>query len=479
MVTSRLQRDLPLYNRWWRSDEPPTEDGTPYRETRRSDYENHLQGARDDRFYALIGANGSGKTTTLYQIVHDLIAHDQVPPEHIVYVPLENPLYPLESDRFLLDVHEWYKSYVRRRVSTEDSSTYFLFDDIHWVDGWVEQVQDLLDRDSSAHVVITLPTGIPAVNDFRESNYAAGNSILLPPKFYDFSRFVAEVPAADKGDYVYPLRKALGNDRAVDLPTVVDEYLTLHDRLDVDGVDFPSLVDDYLHNSGLRPTDDQGLSAIKQTLELAVYRDVRRFHQIEHPGDLYTLCVLVAQEPVREFRFSKLTDQLNTDRRTIRKYLNILEEFFILSPSYKWDYERHRGLRMYLRDPQFVSALTLLSDGDAAPTTDEHRRKLIHSVAYDHLRRLSFYLNDYTDTPVTYWDEAGETVEYVLDANGKPVPVALTTRRGEDTATSAMHACLDATDAPHGVVAGQDIRQPFINNDGILRLPLWMLLYTC
>ena len=242
-----------------------------------------------------------------------------------------------------------------------------------------------------------------------------------------------------------------------------------------------SVVDNYLFNSGLRDEEGRGLSTIKQRLQLALYKDVQQFYSIEDAGDLFTLCVLVAQEPVQEYQFSRLTNQLDTDRRTIRKYLDILQDFFVLSPSYKWGYERHRTLRMYLRDPRYVSALNLLSDADSAPRTDDHRENLIHSVVYDHLRRLSFYMNDYTDVdmPVRYWDEANETVEFVLDVYGSPVPVALSTRRGEDAATQAVIDCLDDTEATRGVVAGEDIRQPYAGDDQVLRLPLWMLLYIC
>lgn len=479
MLTSRLQRDLPLYNEWWQSGDPPSSDDSPYRESRRSDYKNHLDSVRERSFYALVGADGSGKTTTLYQIVHDLIVDYDVEPDHVVYVPLENPIYALESDQFIIDIYEWYTSYIRRQTS-EDGSTYFLFDDIHQLDNWAEQVNELLARSESLHVAVTLPTEVPEIEDF-DGSLSDNRSILLPPKFYDFASIEAGVPEADKGDFIYHIRDGIAAKRGVDLTTIVDECLTLHDYLDTECDDLSSVVDNYLFNSGLRDEEGRGLSTIKQRLQLALYKDVQQFYSIEDVGDLFTLCVLVAQEPVQEYQFSQLTNQLDTDRRTIRKYLDILQDFFVLSPSYKWGYERHRTLRMYLRDPRYVSALNLLSDADSAPRTDDHRENLIHSVVYDHLRRLSFYMNDYTDVdmPVRYWDEANETVEFVLDVYGSPVPVALSTRRGEDAATQAVIDCLDDTEATRGVVAGEDIRQPYAGDDQVLRLPLWMLLYIC
>lgn len=478
MLASRLQQDLPLYNRWWQSDSPPNSDDSPYRETRRSDYENHLNAVRNRPFYALVGADGTGKTATLYQIVHDLIA-DGVAPDQVVYVPLENPLYPLESDQFVLDIYEWYTSYVRRASNT-DSVTYFLFDDIHRIDNWAEQVQTLLDRTESTHVAVTLPTEVAELDEFEGSRFEV-QSVLLPPKFYDFARFEADVPSVDKEDYVYPIRKGLASQRGVDSQTIVDDCLALQDQLLINNEDLSSIVGEYLNNSGLRDEESQGLSTIKQRLQLSLHKDIQQFYPIEDPGDLFTLCVLVAQEPVQEYQFSRLTEQLDTDRRTIRKYLQILQEFFVLSPSYQWGYQRHRTLRMYLRDPRYVSALNLLSDTYVQPKSEEHRRKLVHSVVYDHLRRLAFYLNEATDIemPVRYWDEAGKTVEYVLDVDGAPVPVALTTRRGEEAAADALLGCLDDTEASRGVVAGEDIQQPYAGDDRILRLPLWLLLYIC
>jgi predicted AAA+ superfamily ATPase len=479
VITSRLQQDLPLYNQWWQSGDPPNSEDSPYRESRRSDYENHINAVRDRRFYALVGADGSGKSSTLYQIIHDLIVHDDVNPDHIVYVPLENPLYALESDQFIFDVYEWYTSYVRRR-SLNDDTTYFLFDDIHQIDNWAEQVNTLLDQSELIHVAVTLPTEVPELEEFERSLFET-RSILLPPKFYDFAQIDANVPKFTKKDYIYPIRKGLASQRGVDLATLVDECLTLQDQLVTEHENLPAVVNDYLFNSGLRDETGHGLSTIKQRLQLALYKDVQQFYSIEDPSDLFTLCVLVAQESVREYQFSRLTEQLETDRRTIRKYLDILQEFLILSPSYKWGYQRHRTLRMYLRDPRYVSALSLLSDTDTQPVTNEHQRNLIHSVVYDHLRRLAFYLNENTDVgmPVRYWDEASESVKYVLDINGEPLPVALTTRRGREAATEAIFDCLEDTGAPRGVVAGEDIQQPYAGNDRVLHLPLWILLYIC
>lgn len=479
MNTSRLQRDLPLYNQWWQSGDPPKAEATSYQKDRRSDYENHLEAIRERQFYALVGADGSGKTSTLYQVVHDLIEKENVDPTDIIYVPLENPLYALGSDQFVLDVYDWYRSYVERRSATENSPTYFLFDDIHQIESWAEQVQSLLSQSDSVHVAITLPTKVKELEDFGESSNV--HSVLLPPKFHDFVQSERGGPVLDKEEYIYPIRQGIVSHQDDDLMTLLDDCLTLHDYLITEDADLPAVVDDYLFKSGLRDEEGHGLTSIKQRLQLALYKDVQQFISIEDPGDLFTLCVLVAQEPIREFHFNELTNQLDTDRRTIRKYLDALQRFFILSPSYKWGYQRHRSLRMYLRDPRYVSALNLLSGTDKLPESKEHRRSLIHSVVYDHLRRLAFYLNNDTDVeiPVRYWDEGGETVEYVLDVNDLPVPVALTTRRGEEAANRAVEDCLNETVAAQGVVAGEEIQQPYTTDDQILHLPLWMLLYVC
>lgn len=52
-------------------------------------------------------------------------------------------------------------------------------------------------------------------------------------------------------------------------------------------------------------------------------------------------------------------------------------------------------------------------------------------------------------------------------------------RRGEAAATDAILACLNDTTATRGVVTGETIRHPYTNDDQVLRLPLWLLLYLC
>lgn len=478
MSTVRLQRDLPLYNPWWETNQPPTAADTPYREPRRSDYHYHYDFVRDERFYALVGAHRAGKTSTLYQIIHDLIVNEEAAPTNVVYVSLDNPLYGTDDDRFILDVHDWYSSYINRNASETDQPTYFLLDDAHHIAGWADQIESLLKNTTDTHFAITLPVKDDALDRF-ESHTEHTNSILRPPKFIDYANAEYGVPKPDKDDYIYPIRASLDSSNDVDIALVVDRCLTLQNELAETDTHPRSVVENYRFESGLR--DESGEAPIKQALQLTIFRDVLEFYSIEDPGDLYTLCGLVAQTPTSEFEFSDLTELLETDRRTIRKYLAILEDFFILAHSYKWGYERHRSLRMYLIDPRFVTALNTYSDTDPDSRPDDVRRQLTEAVVYDHLRRLAFNLNHDRDIdmPVQYWDESGHTVEYVLDIQGDPLPIGLTQRRGEDAAT-AVTAFIDSTDdASRGIVAGEDITNPYTTDDSILRLPLWMLLYIC
>jgi predicted AAA+ superfamily ATPase len=167
-----------------------------------------------------------------------------------------------------------------------------------------------------------------------------------------------------------------------------------------------------------------------------------------------------------------LSGVLECDRRTLQRYIDILEDFFILTPSYQYEYERRRSVRLYLRDPLLVGSLADLDlTGMLDPDAEQH---LSATVVFDHLKRLAFYYQR-NNAPVHFWESSGEEVDFVIETEeGNPLPVVAPDTSRDRSPTDSVQAFCEEYDCEFGFVVGRDI-EPSIEEE-VATLPLWLFL---
>jgi predicted AAA+ superfamily ATPase len=424
-----------------------------------------LDDIRSSRFTTIAGAAGSGKTTILHQIAHDLIEDESVPAQNVMYLPLGNPRFQIGSN-VIRDAVDTFATYHWRR-DADHGERYVLIDDAHASDSWDEQVRWCLEESDDLTVAVTLPTLNRAqTGTIKELGVDTESDLLLPPKFYDVTTEsgraqVEKKPArelrdaletgADSGD-LEPLRSS------VDLLTSSLESTSAVKRGVLDyfrGAEREADAADVAHN-----------------LESTIYRDIPRYQQFEDRSDLYALCAIAALNTGRTLRLKDLSGVLECDRRTLQRYLDILENFFILTPSYQYEYERRRSVRLYLRDPLVVGSLADI-DFDGMLEADTERR-LTSTVVFDHLKRLGFYYQR-RNAQVHFWESAGEAVDFVVETgNGNPLPVIIRDAPRNRDPVRSIRAFCDEHDCEFGVVVARDIG-PSIDGR-VATLPLWLLL---
>lgn len=463
MQTVDLGADYGRQNPWWETDDVSS--SARYHSERRSDYQYKLDAVRSTRFAIIAGAAGSGKTTTLHQIAYDLIEDDGVPSQNVMYLPLGNPRFQIGSNIIRNGVDKFATYYWRR--DADHSEGYVLVDDVHASDSWDKQVRWCLEEFDDLTVAVTLPTLNRAQTDTIEDlGVETESDLLLPPKFYDVmtesgwaqveKKHARELrdaleTAADSGDFK-PLRSS------IDALTSSLESTSAVKRGVLDyfkGAERESDVADVAHN-----------------LESTIYRDIPRYQQFDDRGDLYALCAVAALNTGRTLGLKDLSGVLECDRRTLQRYLDILEDFFILTPSYQYEYERRRSVRLYLRDPLIVGSLADI-DFDGMFESDAERR-LTSTVVFDHMKRLGFYFQR-RNAQVHFWESSGEAVDFVVETgDGNPLPVVTRDASRERDPTKSIQAFCDEYDCEFGVVVARDI-EPSID-EGIATLPLWLLL---
>lgn len=458
------------HNRWWETGE--VESSEPYVSEHRSDFSYKRDAVLDNRFVAYAGPAGIGKTTIIHQVIDSLISEYDTHPRNVLYLPLGNPQYQIGSGVISESIDE-FVTYIRTGRESE-SEAYVFIDDAHASPSWARQVADALDSYPNLTVAVSLPTieqaDFTPVGDFRTEYF---DEIILPQKFYDSIQNDSPpeelLQASDKR---YDVRQALKQATVKGDPAALSSTLSeLSESVQSVERDIKRRVRNYMTRGGR--TKSQA-SEVARNLELTVYRDIPRFQQIERRSDLHALCALSATSPGETFRLTELSDRLDCDRRTLQRYLDILRDFFIVTPAYQYQHQRRRTVRLQPRDPQYVVSLSEI-DSDSILDAGEERR-LATVAIFDHLKRLSYYYND-ADEPVPYWEKTAATVDHIVSTGESPLPFALAFTRGKEDAQQSLLRFMEEFDTEHGIVVTRDTE--WAVSAKISTIPMWLLLTVC
>lgn len=513
-----LAESLYDHNPWWENgtdafDLPARQRSDFYHLARPDTSDSQFE---DQPLLGLVGRRGVGKTTLLHQFIHHRIdAGDD--PEQFLYLPFDaDPLYQLQSDEQLHRAVRYYESRVLGRLDA-DKQHYILLDDVHRIEhrtkptfeGWGNPVTTLLEGSNTRHIAVTASAGIQINRELETTDIEAAKydiQPILPEKFRDYL-FSVYPDLEGSGTRISPtsLRSGEGSLPAAlnhnEMEPFVRELQEKYDQVSSVERRIQSQVVDYLAMGGIISYDRDGVvesaadlvpadyERLRNNVRNALYQDVPSFESIQTIADLERLIALAARNRGAEaFRYQDLVELFDVDRRTIAdSYLPALAELYLLTGITEYDNSRPRSVRLYLRDPGLVTALT---DGDSSNVRNDFDREadLARVAAFDHTMRFAYGINPEQgiDEPpsVRYWRGRSGEVDFVFEVDNTPVPIGLAYRsRERDDALAAVQEFKQTFDVPLGflligdTVRGSDPIQ--IRDDGIIQLPYWLYLLLC
>lgn len=463
MQTVEFGVDPRVENPWWDSGDVSLSER--YQQERRSDFRYKIGHVRSSRFVALAGAAGSGKTTILHQIANDLIEDDGVHPQNIMYLPLGDPRFQIGDD-IIQDAVEEFATY-HWRQEFDPREGYVLVDDAHACNDWSTQIHTCLEQHENLTVVVTLPT--LARVDYGQLEALDGTfkeDVLLPPKFYDVITENSGVEV-DK-ERVVEMRESL--ERAADAGDPEQFYSKLTSV--TSSIESISRVQrgvlDYIRGDHREVLGD----SVGNNNELTVYRDIPRYQQFDDRSDLLALCAIAAMNPGQTLGLKDLSEVLACDRRTLQRYIDVLEDFFLLTPSYQYEYERRRSVRMYLRDPLILGSIL---DLDLTRLLDVETEQRLTTVAvFDHLKRLGFNFQS-GNAQVWFWESGGIGIDFVVETgDGTPIPIVTTSTSGSRDPSERIGTFCSEHECDFGIHVRRDISSEITGN--MVTIPLWLFL---
>jgi predicted AAA+ superfamily ATPase len=548
-ASRRYIRDVEQHNPWWEHRTDELDRVTEL--AARSDLVKFLDqldavyraDSPERRMFGIYGQTGIGKTTLLEQFVASVLDDDvydytpgeatadlvgSVPPSQVLYVPLEESLYHLESGDDALRQLERVADYFRSRIARTNQRQLVLLDDVGALDiDFERDGERLLDLVAEDTFLVLTGTTEAEVSFAEGTGLGSSVTPMLPMKFADYLEYrdaegarlgeLASLVADNRYGEAEHVRNVRAAFEAGEPREAVAEFETL--CFETFGDDqrqrLHELAREYLRDGGLcyRSTDAELVNdLVRSHFLLYLYKEVAGGESIKAPRNLHRLCSMGATSGT-ERRYREIAETLGVDRRTVDTYLDILDEALILTESTDYALRRHRRTRLFLRDPRHVILLSQRQahrgfeqlEGPIPVNNFEFERTLARTVGFDHTLRLIHSTNDTPhEQAVEYTETDAGVIDYVVRYGETVIPFVLAYHPYDDDPEAVAAAFDPATgqhEGPGGTELHREYEAPvrFVLTDGlptdvrregslartlgdgttVCHLPFWLYLLAC
>lgn len=378
---------LSFHNPWWLTYRVPHELNLPFR---RPIFDTVYKYLSLDRIIILKGPRRTGKSTLMFQLIHELLQKG-VAPQRILYLPFDDP----DLTYSFYDIILEFEKQLGREIS-QGPEVYCLLDEIQQLDNWSGYLKKYADKKWPVKFIVSGSSASLIKEDAESLAGRTVEEIILPFSFYEFLLFHA---------------------------TEVAELLRdLHDFFDIFEAAIPAkatlierkiaiLFEKYLFMGGF-----PGLFGIKEPLlrkkllqediiEKVIYRDLVKRYGIKKPDILEKLFLYLVNQSSDILNITSIANSLKLSREVTQDYIRYLREAYLImiTPRYASSIETEirTNPKVYVMDAGFMSAFSALPIG-----------KRVESIVANHL---------YFKNP--HYFRSRLEVDFILQSDDRLVPI--------------------------------------------------------
>lgn len=318
----------------------------------------------------LSGVRRSGKTTLLYQFIHDLIHEQNIDPRSILFVNCDEPTLA-RLDRPLETVLDTY----RREVYSKEGAC-LVFDEIQNIPEWERWVKAVYDR---KQFQLVISGSSSCLLDSEVSTLISGRYLSVPVYPLDFSEYLLFQGVEAGADPI-----ALSSQKYEIL-----EHLR-----------------HYLHEGGfpqvVRQSDEEVKSdQLRAYYDSIVYRDIVQVNEVRNQRAMSDLLFYLMTNITSLYSYRQLVQVLGIEVGTIKEYIRYAEMAKVLFEvrffSYSLKTQTRNNKKIYCIDNGLRNAVSFTFSADEG--------RCVENLVYLELRRRGH--DPY------YWNKGGE-VDFVL-----------------------------------------------------------------
>lgn len=410
------------FNPWWRTKQVPVQ----LIGKKRSLLDKTLRFLKNRQILLLTGIRRVGKTTLMFQLIHELLSHMHINPYHVFY---------FSFDEKVDDINELIKVYEEQvlKDSIAHQKIYLFFDEIQKLEDWSDKIKIIYDMNPGIKICLSGSAQIILLKNTRES---------LAGRFFN-----VKVEPLDFDEYLW-FKKA-------DIDTQREKIYELEIKKQITG---------FLSIGGfIEPLSMQGEELIKyfkeSLIERVVFKDIPETFNTSIRGLLYTLIKIIAENPGMYLDYKNLSNDLKYDHRTIAEYLSYLDYTLFIQRLYNYSSKlitsEKKLRRAYLSNTAFTLALNPQIENSL----------LIEQFFVNTLKAGFFYRSPQKEEI---------DIIYVKDKTVVPVEVKIRNKINEKDA-KAMFRFMSLFDLNKGILISKEQENTFKQDNRIIRvIPYWM-----
>lgn len=343
-----LFQRLAFDNPWWEfTKDTRIQFKNPQRRVFFPAFFSHVMKAGAGNVLCLAGPLRAGKTVMMRQMVARLV-ENSIPPTNVFYCNMTVP------SMTAADIPTLFEMFCRRYRHGPDAELYVFYDEIQYVKGWEALVLELAKMRPKARIIAAVSSGAPSLATGGQSHDGRLTTFVLPPlTFLEFLRY----RGTEATLFEAPLETGRGRD---------DKSMTLKaNGLPALNTEFHRYVNFGGFLEGIT-TSKEGTPApafIRDGVaDRVLHKDLANLYGISEAQELNRLFGLLAFNTAREVTMDDLAKAAGIAKNTLRKYLDYLEQAFLIRRVPRVDkngkrFQRQVAFKVYLTAPCLYSAL--------------------------------------------------------------------------------------------------------------------------
>ncbi len=339
-IIERLRYENP----WWVTREIPE----TYREMSKRLYFNlfypFVLDKQIKRSVVLMGPRRVGKTVMMFHTIDQLI-QDQVNPQKIFFIGIDNPIYIHLSLQDILDLC------ISALKINNIEDCFVFFDEIQYLKDWERHLKVLVDMYPKTKFIVSGSAAAALKWHSTESGAGRFTDFMLPPlTFQEFIHLKNLSHLMVDGNITY------GKNH---IPYQLTNNIDALNKEFVNYLNFGGYPEVVLSE---RIQSDMGRYVKNDIVDKVLLRDLPSLYGIKDVQELNRFFTYIAYNTGNEFSYESMSKESGIQKDTLKKYLEYLEAAFLIKVLNKLDItakklKRVTSFKVYLTNPSLRTAL--------------------------------------------------------------------------------------------------------------------------
>lgn len=345
MKRSEILEELQRQNPWWQNKETELNERIIQRKLK-TQIKKELE---NSKISGVIGLRRTGKTTLLKLLIKDLLTNTKG--KRICYFSYD--LAEELNPRKIIKIYT--EEILKEPLNNLKNRIYLFFDEIQKVEDWGNQIKSIHDKNYNIKFVVSGSSSMNITKGAGES--LVGRIIIHELNPFTFSEFLK---------YRGVKHQKL-NLKTLKYPNNSEE-LRIH-------------FNEYFELGGIPEIyEDLSIDYLRQMLDLLFFRDIIEMFEVKKSSVLKGIFRIISEKTGQKINYSNISNNLDTQYRTIKNYIEYLEDSFLIKESPPYENNTAKSLRknpkVYISDHSYNN-IWKTKNGLKAET-----------IAFNHLKRI-------------------------------------------------------------------------------------------